>query len=86
MVRQNKDRLESAFGVLSLALAALCSILLFVPDKAGPWGHSACSLSNLQRKAVDTSDPACSTALHRAVLVTLMVHCEVGTALHLMCF
>ncbi|CAL5220327.1 g2318 [Coccomyxa viridis] len=33
VVRQNKDRLESAFGVLSLALAALGSILLFVPDK-----------------------------------------------------
>ncbi len=34
MVRQNKDRVESAFGLLRLVLAALGAALLLVPDKA----------------------------------------------------
>ena len=33
VVRQNEQHLESAFGLLSLALAALGSMLLFIPDK-----------------------------------------------------
>ena len=34
VVRQNEQHLESAFGLLSLTLAALGSVLLFIPDKA----------------------------------------------------
>ncbi|CAL5220326.1 g2317 [Coccomyxa viridis] len=34
VVRQNKDRVESAFGLLRLVLAALGAALLLVPDKA----------------------------------------------------
>lgn len=34
VVRRNEQRLESAFGLLSLALAILGSALLFIPDRA----------------------------------------------------
>ena len=34
VVRRNEQHLESAFGLLSLTLAALGSVLLFIPDKA----------------------------------------------------
>ncbi len=41
VVRQNEQRLQSAFGLLSLVLAVLGSTLLFVPDKVSPSGQSA---------------------------------------------
>lgn len=43
VVRQNEQRLQSAFGLLSLLLAMLGSALLFVPDKARPSGQYPCS-------------------------------------------
>ena len=41
VVRQNEQRLHSAFGLLSLVLAVLGSTLLFVPDKVNPCGQKA---------------------------------------------
>ena len=55
VVRQNEQRLESAFGLLSLVLAILGSTLLFVPDKASPSGQSACWRSTLQGQISLTS-------------------------------
>ena len=57
VVRQNEQRLQSAFGLLSLVLAILGSTLLFVPDKASPWGQSPCLHSSLQCQTDGLSQP-----------------------------